>query len=311
MNGVDSSQVPRLLVSVRNCEEAEAALAGGCDILDVKEPTRGPLGMASRSVIASIAEVAACNGVSCSTACGEAVDSSAASQGFLVDDGESDVTVASVEFFKLGPANLSRESDWRRRWFSAWRRAALAFGDPENGSTASGPHAVAVAYADWKRASAPSPDEILDTVAACQTAQSATETAGLQFAGILIDTFDKSSGGLLDCLSLAELEEFAARARLLTMRHTAERLQNSEATYLDGGSRLFLALAGKLSSSDLGHLVSVRPDVIAVRSAACRNQDRQSAVDAEATRQFRAEMQICFGDASVEASSLLSTEPGR
>src|SRR4051812_37742249 len=37
---------PHLLVSVRNIVEARAALAGGCDVLDVKAPERGSLGMA-------------------------------------------------------------------------------------------------------------------------------------------------------------------------------------------------------------------------------------------------------------------------
>ena len=34
----------RLLVSVRNAEEARAALAGGAEIIDAKEPSRGALG---------------------------------------------------------------------------------------------------------------------------------------------------------------------------------------------------------------------------------------------------------------------------
>ena len=34
----------RLLVSVRSAEEAEIALAGGADVIDVKEPRRGALG---------------------------------------------------------------------------------------------------------------------------------------------------------------------------------------------------------------------------------------------------------------------------
>ena len=35
----------RLLVSVRSADEAEAAIAGGADVIDVKEPSHGPLGM--------------------------------------------------------------------------------------------------------------------------------------------------------------------------------------------------------------------------------------------------------------------------
>ena len=35
---------PGLLVSVRSAAEAATALAGGADLIDVKEPSRGPLG---------------------------------------------------------------------------------------------------------------------------------------------------------------------------------------------------------------------------------------------------------------------------
>ena len=43
-----------LLVSVRSRQEAAAALAGGADIIDVKEPSQGSLGRAAASVIDDI-----------------------------------------------------------------------------------------------------------------------------------------------------------------------------------------------------------------------------------------------------------------
>jgi len=49
---------PRLLVSVRDAAEAAEALAGGAEVIDVKEPSRGALGAASaesaRAVIAAV-----------------------------------------------------------------------------------------------------------------------------------------------------------------------------------------------------------------------------------------------------------------
>ena len=54
--GLVRSQEPRLLVSVRSPEEAAAAMAGGANIIDVKEPTRGSLGMAGVDVIEAIAD---------------------------------------------------------------------------------------------------------------------------------------------------------------------------------------------------------------------------------------------------------------
>jgi uncharacterized protein (UPF0264 family) len=49
----------RLLVSPINIEEAKAAMAGGADILDVKNPKEGSLGANFPWVIRSVAEVAA------------------------------------------------------------------------------------------------------------------------------------------------------------------------------------------------------------------------------------------------------------
>lgn len=44
-----------LLVSVRNAEEAAMAAAGRADIVDAKEPSRGPLGAVAPAVLAAIA----------------------------------------------------------------------------------------------------------------------------------------------------------------------------------------------------------------------------------------------------------------
>src|SRR3712207_4897772 len=44
----------QLLVSVRSAEEAEAALAGGADLIDVKEPRGGSLGRAEDWVLAGV-----------------------------------------------------------------------------------------------------------------------------------------------------------------------------------------------------------------------------------------------------------------
>ena len=47
---------PGLLVSVRNANEARTALSAGADVIDVKEPNRGPLGAADIGEIAAIVE---------------------------------------------------------------------------------------------------------------------------------------------------------------------------------------------------------------------------------------------------------------
>ena len=59
MNTMRSRLVPGLLVSVRSVAEAQEAVAGGAAIIDVKEPSRGPLGRADAGVTAAIAEAVA------------------------------------------------------------------------------------------------------------------------------------------------------------------------------------------------------------------------------------------------------------
>ena len=50
----------RLLVSVVSAREARRALAGGADIIDVKDPSQGPLGAPSPRVLSEVvAEVGA------------------------------------------------------------------------------------------------------------------------------------------------------------------------------------------------------------------------------------------------------------
>ena len=46
----------QLLVSVRTAAEARIALAGGADIVDAKEPSRGSLGAVSPSVLRQICQ---------------------------------------------------------------------------------------------------------------------------------------------------------------------------------------------------------------------------------------------------------------
>src|SRR5256885_15086248 len=47
----------RLLVSVRGSVEARAALAGGADVIDAKDPARGALGPVQRDRLAAIRRV--------------------------------------------------------------------------------------------------------------------------------------------------------------------------------------------------------------------------------------------------------------
>src|SRR5690349_10143177 len=70
----------RLLVSVRSAGEVEAAVQGGADIVDAKEPMRGPLGAVDAAELARIA-AAVPDGVPLSLALGDLATPAAAATG--------------------------------------------------------------------------------------------------------------------------------------------------------------------------------------------------------------------------------------
>ncbi|MFP4223146.1 MAG: (5-formylfuran-3-yl)methyl phosphate synthase [Phycisphaeraceae bacterium] len=123
---------PRLLVSVRDAAEAEAALAGGADILDVKDPARGALGRADAADIAAVLE-AADRRVAVSAAMG---DLGGASPDPLPD---------GLAFVKMGLAGAPQ--NWRDRLAEAAAPYAGRF--------------VAAAMADHSRAKAPPVSSVL------------------------------------------------------------------------------------------------------------------------------------------------------
>ena len=156
-----------LLVSVRDADEAAAAVAGGAAVVDVKEPLRGPLGAADPEQVAACA--AACGGRPWTMACGELRDADPAApvhRALTRLPGGPRPAAA-----KAGCAGLSLPA-WRDRF------AAFAAGLPE------GVEPVPVAYADWRAAASPDPRSL---IAAAVAAGSRT---------LLIDTCDKAGPAL-------------------------------------------------------------------------------------------------------------------
>lgn len=248
---------PRLLVSVRNVEESLAAVAGGCNILDIKEPLHGPLGMASRDTIAELIEHhrRAAWHVPLSAALGELVDWEMPVECSLP---------AGLQFAKLGLSGCAAVPDWPQHWLAVRRELG-------NGSM----RWIAVAYADSQAALAPS---------ACEIAQAAIDT---DCAGLLIDTFDKSGGMLLDHISVAQLHDLAKLLRK---------------------AELFLAVAGSLRAEVLPALESLAPEVIGIRGSACRESNRSAAIDREAVASFKQALAATIPE---EIFAVQGCRPGR
>jgi uncharacterized protein (UPF0264 family) len=172
-----------LLVSVRDAAEAEVALDGGADVIDIKEPDRGSLGAADAEVMAAVV----------ATIAGRAPVSVAA--GEIVDWPQRNFQRTSSEFapgaafVKFGLSGCAAMSDWPERW-----RQAV---DSLRGS----PTPVAVVYADWLSAAAPAPDQVL------------AEAKLLRCPALLVDTWDKSNGELFDVWPASQLAQFGIRVR--------------------------------------------------------------------------------------------------
>lgn len=173
-----------LLVSVRNGQETRLAMAGGADLIDVKEPIRGALGAADPAVWPDVLSAVA-GAVPASVALGEISEACE-----LPPTG----TLAGFQFAKWGLAHCRHHADWLPRW-------AERLGWLPPGVTP-----VAVVYADWQRAGSPPPEPIIEAA------------AGLGCGVVLFDTFDKQHGGLLDHLSHQELGRLTNHSRRAGLR---------------------------------------------------------------------------------------------
>jgi uncharacterized protein (UPF0264 family) len=166
--------VAKLLVSVRSAIEAQAALAGGAAIVDVKEPRNGALGRAEIEVCRQVVNAA-----------GTAVTSAALgelNEWFTPEPPElSQWAGIGLAYVKIGLAHAG--PTWRERWRILRDRIS------RNGVLRRSPSPawIAVVYADWQIACAPHPREVLHEALAAETC-----------SGVLIDTYDKRAPSPLD-----------------------------------------------------------------------------------------------------------------
>jgi (5-formylfuran-3-yl)methyl phosphate synthase len=206
-----------LLVSVRSAVETELALEGGADVIDVKEPRNGALGAADPSVWREVLRVVR----------GQATTSAAL--GDLPNDPVADRAreASGFNFVKIGLPDIWRRDELADEWFTASTHITH-FARP-----------VPVVYADLEARGG----EFFDC------AMAAVGLAGQKSSSLLvIDTFDKRAGSLLDHVSIPMLEDLTRAAEL---------------------ARTNLAFAGALDESAIEKLLPLAPAYIGVRGAAC------------------------------------------
>jgi uncharacterized protein (UPF0264 family) len=166
---------------VRNAEEASAALDGGADIIDAKEPDAGALGAVPLDTLRAIVRtVGASRPVT--AAAGDAADEESVAHlaHAFVD--------AGARFVKIGLAGVDNPE-----------RATALLGSAAR--TAGAERIVAVAYADYPSTGGPTPEQVLR--AAIQVG----------VAGILLDTADKRGPSLPGVVPLPALVDWVTGAR--------------------------------------------------------------------------------------------------
>ncbi|MBC7943727.1 MAG: (5-formylfuran-3-yl)methyl phosphate synthase [Burkholderiales bacterium] len=213
-----------VLASVLSMAEAKTALAAGVDIIDLKNPATGALGALPLSDIAAIVRmIGGRRPVS-------ATIGDLPMQAGLICEAVERTAAAGVDFIKIG---LFDNGD-ARDCLNALRPLARCG------------QLVAVLFADrdldW---------DLIDYAAASG------------FAGVMLDTADKSSGGLRSHLSALALGEFVRNARAHGM---------------------FIGLAGKLQLADIPFLLPLAPDYLGFRGALCAGFERAAAIDENAIR---------------------------
>ena len=172
----------RLLVSVANAADASAALAGGADIIDAKDPLAGALGPVHVGVLRAIhAIVAGARPVT--AALGDAAGEAA------IERAAHAFTAAGADLVKVGFAGVR----------CAERLAALVTSAVRGAKTGGRGHAgvIAVWYADADHGA---------------SLASLPELAARGAEGVLLDTADKSGPGLRGLVAPDALAAWVARA---------------------------------------------------------------------------------------------------
>lgn len=220
----------RLLVSVRDASEARLAVDAGVDLIDLKEPNRGSLGAVDFDTLREVIEVVA-GRVPLSAALGELVDITPAQVSALPKE---------LSYAKVGLAGCASLADWPNRLGATYR------------ALPDGVVPVAVIYADGHSAEAPPADAVLAVA------------KRLSCGAVLVDTFDKSQGGLFAHFGPGEIGHIVTTCRKLG---------------------ILVVLAGSLTLETIPWALEFEPDFVAVRGVACAGS-RTGALDADRLRQI-------------------------
>jgi uncharacterized protein (UPF0264 family) len=217
----------RLLVSVATAADARAAVEGGADFVDAKDPRSGPLGAVTVDRLREIHDTVA-GARPVTAALGDAGDERA------VEALARAYAASGAGLVKLGLLGTPSTSD-------AVRRVAAAV----RGATESQAGVVVVAYADATSEIAPAPTAVIEIA------------SRVGARGVLIDTVHKSGPGLLSLLSIDALTRWVAAARRAgLMVAVAGQLQGNDLTTVAGIGADVAGLRGAACTGGRGGSVS-------------------------------------------------------
>ena len=173
-----------LLVSVRSADEVAAALAGGADLIDVKEPAKGALAPAEAEVVAAVINKVK-GKVPVSAALGEWSPNAITDAHWHLE--------LKLNYVKWGLAGYSPRPGWGEDLLDTRRQLPV------------GMEMVAVAYADWERAKSVPPGEM------------ARFAKRFRFKAFLLDTWCKDGKTLLDFATPAAVAELVESLKRLSI----------------------------------------------------------------------------------------------
>ncbi len=178
------STTPGLLISVRSKDEVAAALTGGADLIDVKEPAKGPLAPAEAEVVAAVID-AVKGKVPVSAALGEWSPNAITDAHWHLE--------LKLNYVKWGLAGYTATPGWGEDLLDTRRQLPV------------GMEMVAVAYADWERAKSVPPAELVRFA------------KRFRFKAFLLDTWGKDGKTLLDFMKPDEVAELVESLRRLSI----------------------------------------------------------------------------------------------
>jgi (5-formylfuran-3-yl)methyl phosphate synthase len=230
----------KVLISPVSLDEGRAVIAGGADIVDLKNPAEGSLGASFPWIIRSVAEsLGGAPDITVSATLGDLPykpgTAALAALGAIA---------AGARYVKAGLHGTRDHREALEVMQGVVRTCR------ESGREVT---AVAAGYADYRRFGGLDPLTIVRVAA----------ESGADLA--MLDTAIKDGRTLFEALSQDEIAAFIGAAR---------------------ATGLLVALAGGLRLGDLPTLRRLAPDVVGIRGAVCRGQDRGAVIDTGLVRAF-------------------------